>query len=298
MFEQVDGANGDEPVSPVAIARSAAAHPRRSPPTFDLTVRTILHQVVLQQITAPQPKLVIVLFCLFVAGWLPTLFAHALMSWPLFSAFTAEHNSAYRIIFFIVQLSLICGAIAFLSRRHASAVWTPQPLWPRRAVVSLLILLPLLLFHLPDSLSGIQGAIALSGFGVEAKVRLASIHDEAWEGLAYGSSLTGVVCSSILSFAAPALEELVFSGFLINAIAKPYGIAAAVVGAPACFAVVHIFQFGVGAHVIPLFFAGITYASLRVCSGSLLLAVLGHWTINAVIFLPKWVVAVLHFAQT
>src|SRR6266498_3739555 len=79
MFEQVDGANGDEPVSPVAIARSAAAHPRRSPPTFDLTVRTILHQVVLQQITAPQPKLVIVLFCLFVAGWLPTLFAHALM---------------------------------------------------------------------------------------------------------------------------------------------------------------------------------------------------------------------------
>src|SRR6266498_262978 len=30
IFEQVGGANGDEPVSPVAIATSVAAHPRRS----------------------------------------------------------------------------------------------------------------------------------------------------------------------------------------------------------------------------------------------------------------------------
>ena len=35
IFEQVGGANGDEPVSPVAIAVSEAAHPRRSPFSFD-----------------------------------------------------------------------------------------------------------------------------------------------------------------------------------------------------------------------------------------------------------------------
>src|SRR6266498_1435378 len=34
IFEQVGGANGDEPVSPVAIAVSVAAHPRRSPFSF------------------------------------------------------------------------------------------------------------------------------------------------------------------------------------------------------------------------------------------------------------------------
>ena len=34
IFEQVGGANGDEPVSPVAIAVSEAAHPRRSPRSF------------------------------------------------------------------------------------------------------------------------------------------------------------------------------------------------------------------------------------------------------------------------
>ncbi len=34
IFEPVGGANGDEPVSPVAIAVSEAAHPRRSPRTL------------------------------------------------------------------------------------------------------------------------------------------------------------------------------------------------------------------------------------------------------------------------
>src|SRR6266511_4786145 len=39
IFEQVGGANGDEPVSPVAIAVSEAAHPRRSPFSFGGSAR-------------------------------------------------------------------------------------------------------------------------------------------------------------------------------------------------------------------------------------------------------------------
>lgn len=139
--------------------------------------------------------------------------------------------------------------------------------------------------------------MALSGFGVEGTKTLASIHHDVWGSLAYGSSLAGVVCSSVMSFAGPVLEEVVFTGFVVNAIAKPYGFVVAVVSAPACFALVHGFQFGVGLHLVPLFFAGVTYAVIRLCSGSLLLAVFGHWTINAVIFLPKWVVAVMHFTH-
>src|SRR6266498_4840460 len=40
IFEQVGGANGDEPVNPVAIATSVAAHPRRSPRTLRHIART------------------------------------------------------------------------------------------------------------------------------------------------------------------------------------------------------------------------------------------------------------------
>src|SRR6266540_623390 len=40
IFEPVGGANGDEPVNPVAIATSVAAHPRRSPRTLRHIART------------------------------------------------------------------------------------------------------------------------------------------------------------------------------------------------------------------------------------------------------------------
>jgi membrane protease YdiL (CAAX protease family) len=100
-----------------------------------------------------------------------------------------------------------------------------------------------------------------------------------------------------MSFAVPVLEEVVFTGSVVNAIAKPYGFVTAVVGVPMCFGLVHVFQFGVGRHLVPVFFAGVTYVAIRVFSGSLLLAVLAHCVVNAVILLPKWVVAVIRFSQ-
>lgn len=238
-----------------------------------------------------------VALCLVVPAWLPTVLSYGLMQWPLFSHFVAPHDVAYRLAFFFVQLSLTCLAIAFLSWRYASAIWTPQPPLDRRILVCLFILLPLLLYHLCGSIIGSQSAIALSGLGLEGAKELATVHNEVWGSLAYGSSLTGMVCSSVMSFAAPVLEEVVFTGFLVNAVAKPYGFAIAVVIVPACFALAHGFQFGMGLQLVPLVFAGVTYAIIRLCSGSLLTAVFGHWTINAVIFLPKWVIAVIHFAH-
>jgi membrane protease YdiL (CAAX protease family) len=260
-------------------------------------VRIIPHPVVLQQITAPQPRLWITFLCLFVPNWLPTSLAHALMLWPVLSTFASEHDAGYRVTFFLVQLSLICGAVVFASRSHTAAAWTPQPSWGRGIAISVLTLLPLFLYHLSSSVQGIQATIALSSFGGEARETLSSIHDETWGRLAYGSSLAGVVCSSVMSFTAPVLEELVFTGFVLNATAKQYGFVVAVVSTSACFALVHVFQFGVGQHLALLFFAGLTYAGIRVLSGSLLLAVFGHCTINVVIFLPKWAIAVLHFSR-
>jgi len=39
IFEQVGGANGDEPVGSVSIATSVAAYPRRSPLSFGMSER-------------------------------------------------------------------------------------------------------------------------------------------------------------------------------------------------------------------------------------------------------------------
>ena len=118
----------------------------------------------------------IVLLSLFVPGWLPTLFTHALMLWPFFSSFASEHNVAYRVTFLLIQLSLSCGAIAFLSGRYASAIWTPQPAWGRAVVVSVITLLPLLLFNCSACVRGIHAIIALSSLGTEGAQTLESLY--------------------------------------------------------------------------------------------------------------------------
>lgn len=173
----------------------------------------------------------------------------------------------------------------------------PQP-HLRRAFATLpLVLLPLFLFHLFGCLHGVGGLIALSTFGADANETLDSIHHEAWGRLAYDSSLTGVVCSSVLLFASPVWEELMFSGFVVNYIAKRFSFAAAIVATPALFSLLHAIEFGLGEHLVALYFAGLTYTLLRVSSGSIWLSVMGHWAINAVILLPKWLVAFLHFTR-
>jgi membrane protease YdiL (CAAX protease family) len=252
---------------------------------------------VLQQVSAVQSKLPILLLCLFVPTWLPTLVAHGLLLWSSFSRFVSQHNSAYCILFFVVQFSLICCAVTFLTRTYGSAVWMTQPRWRCGIPIAVFILLPLLAFHLYVSARGMRAIIALSNLGDAGNQVLSGFYRQIWGQLAYGSSGTGVVCSSLLSFVSPVLEEIVFSGFVVNAISRRYGLTAAAFGAPACFAMCHALQFGIGPHLIVLYMAGTTYTMIRIFSGSLLLAVFAHWMINAVIFVPKWVLAALYFAR-
>ena len=264
---------------------------------LNLGMRNIPHPIVLQQFAAPQPSLLLLLACLSVPNWLPTLSSYGLMCWRPFWTFATENNTAYRVTFLLIQLSLVCGAILFLSRRYASAIWTPKPSERCRILVALLLLLPLLLFHLSAYPRGARALFALWNFPnhVQATEVLSSIHRKAWDRMAYGSSLLGIVCNSFLTFPVPLLEELVFTGFSINAIAKRYGLVTAVAVVPGCFAAVHIFEFGIGIHLLPLFVASLTYVAIRLCTGSLRLAVIAHWTINVAVMLPKWVIAVMHF---
>ena len=221
------------------------------------------------------------------------------MPWPLFLAFAQKQESACRITFLLIQVSLVFGGVVLLSRKYASALWVPQPLGRRPFSAFLLILLPMLLFHLVFCLLELRAIINSATFPqrTEATRMLASIYHQEWATTVSGTSGIEVVCESIMSFVAPVLEEVVFTGFVVNAIAKPYGFVAAALGAPLCFTLYHTLKFGVGVILIPLFFAGVTYSLVRICSGSLLLAVLAHCTVNAVIFLPKWVVAAIWFTR-
>jgi membrane protease YdiL (CAAX protease family) len=126
---------------------------------------------------------------------------------------------------------------------------------------------------------------------------IALLFSREWQPVADGPTPTDLAYASIMTLVAPVLEETLFTGFLLNAIAKPHGFVAAALGVSLCFTFVHAFKIGVGVFLIPLALAGLTYAVIRIWCGSLLLAVLAHCTINVVIFIPKWVIATIYFSR-
>jgi membrane protease YdiL (CAAX protease family) len=126
---------------------------------------------------------------------------------------------------------------------------------------------------------------------------LASIYQNYWDEAAAGTSPVAIACASVRTLAMPLVEEVVLTGLLTNAIARRYGFAAAAVGVPLCFTLGHVHRVGIDISLVPLFFASVTYVMVRLCSGSLSLAVLSHSVINAVVFLPKWVVAALYLGR-
>jgi membrane protease YdiL (CAAX protease family) len=263
-------------------------------------VGNIPHPIVARQISMPQPKLAMLVACLVVPACFTPLLSHGLMHWRSFWALTANHNTAYWVTCLLVSSILTFGAVVILSQRYASAIWTPRPAGWRRFLVFLIILLPLLLFHLSHCLAEIQDISTSLAFPgrAEANQMLVSIYHNEWDYVtSFDTSAVGVVCDSIKTLVVPVLEEVVFTGFLVNAIAKLYGFAAAVVGTSACFVFFHVFKFAIDPRLIPLFFAAATYGMIRICTGSILLAVLGHCTINAVIYLPKWVIAAICFTR-
>ncbi len=262
-----------------------------------MSTRAFPHPIVLEQIRAPAPHLLALFAFYFVPSWLPTLLTRGLIDWPAFATFRAHHHSQYQLAFLALQSVLLFGSIIILSTRYPRAIWIRRPPFGRNTNLCACLLLPILLYHLSSWNSTTQLLETLSKLHNPSEARrvLAYAHTAIWSRLAGGPSLTGVVSASILSLTAPVLEEMVFSGFVANAILRSFGVTAALLGTPVCFALTHVVQFGFGPHLVPLFFAGLTCTGIRFVSGNLRWAIFSHLLVNIVIMAPKWTIAYLHF---
>jgi membrane protease YdiL (CAAX protease family) len=145
----------------------------------------------------------------------------------------------------------------------------------------------------------LQAISDAAGYGSRAQstAYLASLFSQEWRPVADLPIRIDFVYASVMTFLAPVVEEALFTGFLLNAIAKPCGFIAAALGVALCFTFMHTFKVSVGVFLIPLFFASLTYSAIRIWCGSLLLPMLAHCAINGVIFIPKWVVAASYWSR-
>jgi membrane protease YdiL (CAAX protease family) len=256
-----------------------------------------VHPAIQQQVLAPQPNflLVMILFC--TPNWLVQAANSALMKWPAASGFCSDHLEGYLLVFWVVQVLLIAGVVIFTTWRYSTGLWKPFPGPWHRSLKPLLLLVPLIVWHVSDSIEMVTILKLGATFGRDAEfqLQLADTYAQIWTPLAQSLSLQDVVCTSILSLVAPAFEEIVFTGFLLNATAKRWGFLAASTITPFCFTLAHIPSFGIGMNLVPLLCALTAYTIIRLATGSLLYAVIAHMIINAVVFFPKWIIAFEYF---
>ncbi|HET8646503.1 MAG TPA: CPBP family intramembrane glutamic endopeptidase [Vicinamibacteria bacterium] len=99
----------------------------------------------------------------------------------------------------------------------------------------------------------------------------------------------GTALLSVLAIAvAPAVcEELLFRGFVLQALRTRFSTAAAVAGSAALFGIIHLDASGSGATLYRVPFAiavGVGFALLRLRTGSLLPPMVAHAVVNATTF--------------
>jgi len=84
---------------------------------------------------------------------------------------------------------------------------------------------------------------------------------------------------------APAIEELVFRGFLYPVLERAHGAAAAVVATGSVFSLVHAQQYGwAWQNLLLLAYVGVVFGVLRAASGSLIPSTLAHASYNLTLF--------------
>ena len=252
------------------------------------------------QIEARQPRIVTALLLFIAPSWGPTFLCKALLLLPAFNQLIVDHPVFYRVGFFASQITLVSLAIRCISIRYANAVWRPSvSIWKFRAspVVPFLCALALLAWHACQSVGDVNqltDAIAKLPRKLIPEV-FAQATETIWDPLIYGASPEGIVMTSVMILYAPVLEEMIFSGLIMNRFAAKVRPVFAIGGTGLCFALAHVPQYQLSGHILELFCAGVTYASVRLGSGTLWNSIVCHLTINAIILTPKWIVAGIGF---
>ncbi|MBW8016483.1 MAG: CPBP family intramembrane metalloprotease [Planctomycetes bacterium] len=253
-----------------------------------------------KQADESQPNIILLVFIYYICSNFLTHSMSLLFKIDFFVALCSNHPTAYTSTFFGVQVTFNLLAIIYFVCRYRSAlglVWTKVRF--KRIIIGLLILWPLVAWQFSNlsDFAVLQNKILDYGDGDKVIELITDFHNKIWSRLQYGTSLPGVIYTSIFGIVAPCFEEIMISGFLLNYICRKKNIIWALAIVPFCFTLLHIPAFGFGLHLLPLLWAGYTYVLIRFVTGNILFSIGAHIFVNIIVFLPKWSIAMMHFIE-
>jgi membrane protease YdiL (CAAX protease family) len=117
-------------------------------------------------------------------------------------------------------------------------------------------------------------------------------HEQVWSGIGFGADGLGMLLGTLLVLLMPLSEEILFRGYLMNALGRYLSPLAAVFVAAGTFAVLHLFRTTSLEQLFLLFVAAMGYGFLRLWTGNWIAAWSAHVCVNLAVMAPKWFVAI------
>jgi membrane protease YdiL (CAAX protease family) len=254
---------------------------------------------VASQMRAEQPRLRLLLAAVILPAFGPTQMWRALRQWPYFAALVKSHPAASNYAFLTVQETLIASFLVWMFLRYSTALMrkTEVNLTPRIRY-GWLVLSPLILFTLAQCAHEFHIFTSFAVLNPKTQEdTFIYVFNNIWSRMPYGASLSGVLCTSAAALTFPVLEEVCFTGFLANATIKRAGVPTAFALVPAICVLAHVPQYGFGTHLLPLWFAALSYLCARLLTGALWVPIGAHLLFNVLTLAPKCAVAVVYFAH-
>lgn len=251
-----------------------------------------------KQANEPQPNIILLTIIFYLVSYSLTHISKLLVKTDTFSAFVSNNYSTYLCTFFVIHFVLHLLAIIILMPKYRSSLGLIRTkAKTQRMLLAIIVLLPLVGWYFSDLLSffsSLKNLISV-GEGDQFKVFISELHNRVWSQVAYGPTLSGVVCFTIMFFVTPFFEEIMITGFLNNYICRRTNLLWALAITPVFFAMSHIMVFGFGFHLLPLLWQGYCYVLIRFLTGNIIYSIGAHLLVNLMIFIPKWTIAYLYF---
>ena len=219
-----------------------------------------------------------------------------LMSSKVFYAWTRAHHDLYVAGFYALQLLMNAGLVMWLVRRYSAALFAPRPTSDWRVYLAVVaIALPFLLYEGSKVLRHSSAVISLATLKPE---NVEGMMSQVWGAMVGGYTIWHVAYATTAIFVVVALEEIVFTGLILNRLSRRLWLGVAMVACAMLFAAAHFFSIMtyVTENLPKLLWLSLTSQAIRLVSGRLELSIACHVVANMLVSTPKWVLAYIYFA--
>jgi membrane protease YdiL (CAAX protease family) len=219
-----------------------------------------------------------------------------LLRWfyPAHAQWSAANPHLYSALYYICEGFTVIAVTIALAWYYRCALFLPRPLLSFKKQLLLVVIVSAPLFCWVVS-SCVQRSIKVLELANAQPEQILPVARLVWKDLTGGTSVIDIAYFSLFSFLTPALEEIVFTGFLLNCTLGKFRVWLAVPVVAILFTTIHTF-YVVSPDVFwqsRMIVLSMTAQTVRLITARLEVSIAVHVLMNVIVLIPSWLTIML-----